>query len=126
MPDSDLISPNHRSARTILRVGGPLLLAMGLLLVVIGLASFFASMGSFEPPRYFWCGFVGMPLMFVGTVMTMFGYFGAFQRYVAGESAPVAKDVVNYMGENTQPGVRAFTKAATEGVLDAQNEQLNR
>jgi hypothetical protein len=43
-------------------------------------------------------------------------------RYIAGESAPIAKDVVNYMGENTQPGVRAFTKAATDGFLDAQNE----
>ena len=126
MPDSDLLSPNHGSARTFLRVGGPLLLALGLLFVIIGLVSFFAAMGSFEPPRYFWCGFVGMPLMFVGTVMTMFGYFGALQRYVVGESAPVAKDVVNYMGANTQPGVRAFTKAATEGVRDAQDEQLNR
>ncbi|MEX2171015.1 MAG: hypothetical protein WD851_16975 [Pirellulales bacterium] len=126
MHDRDLQSPRHGSARTILRVGGPLLLALGLLLVAIGLASFFASMGSFEPPRYFWCGFVGMPLLFVGAVMTMFGYFGAFQRYIAGESAPVAKDVVNYMGEHTQPGVRAFTKAATEGVLDAHEEQRNR
>src|SRR5690606_36938297 len=111
MKDNDLQSPNHSSARTILRVGGPALLAVGILLVLIGLASFFAAMGSFEPPRFFWCAFVGMPLMFVGFVMTMFGYFGAVQRYIAGESAPVAKDMVNYLGENTQPGVRAFTKA---------------
>ena len=122
MKDNDLQSPNHSSARTILRVGGPALLAVGILLVLIGLASFFAAMGSFEPPRFFWCAFVGMPLMFVGFVMTMFGYFGAVQRYIAGESAPVAKDMVNYLGENTQPGVRAFTKAATDGFLDAQNE----
>jgi hypothetical protein len=43
---------------------------------------------------------------FVGIVMCMFGYLCAFQRYVAGKSTPVAKDVVNYMGENIQPGVK--------------------
>jgi hypothetical protein len=66
-----------------------------LLFMIVGYGSFFASFGSFEPPRFFWCAFVGMPLLFVGIVMCMFGYLGAFQRYVTGESAPVAKDVVN-------------------------------
>ena len=89
----------------------------------VGFGSFFASFGSFEPPRYFWCAFVGMPLLFVGIAMCMYGYLGSFYRYVAGESAPVAKDVVNYMGENIQPGVKAVTKAATEGVIEAQKEQ---
>jgi hypothetical protein len=92
-------------------------------LLIVGTANFFASAGSFEPPRLFWCNFVGMPLLFVGGAMSMFGYMGAFQRYVAGESAPVAKDVVNYMGENVQPGVKAVTKAATEGILEARREQ---
>ena len=55
--------------------------------------------------------------------MCMFGYLGAFQRYVAGESAPVAKDVVNYMGENIQPGVKAVAKAITEGIIEGQKEQ---
>jgi len=55
--------------------------------------------------------------------MCMFGYLGAFQRYVAGESAPVAKDVVNYMGENVQPGVKAVAKAITEGIIEAQKEE---
>ena len=89
----------------------------------VGFGSFFASFGSFEPPRYFWCAFVGMPLLFVGTAMCMYGYLGAFYRYVAGESAPVAKDVVNYMGENIQPGVKAVAKAATEGIIEAQKDQ---
>lgn len=126
MNESELQSTGHRSARTILRVGGPALLGIGVLFEIVGMVSFFSAMGSFEPPRYFWCGFVGMPLMFIGTIMTMFGYFGAVQRYVAGESAPVAKDVVNYMGENTQSGVRAFTKAATEGFLEANDDGRNR
>jgi hypothetical protein len=64
-----------------------------------------------------------MPLLFVGLVMCQFGYLGAFYRYVASESAPVAKDVANYMGENVQPGVKSVAKAITEGVIEAQREQ---
>ena len=123
MNEDKLQSPNHMGARTVLRVGGPVIGVVGLLFMIVGVGSFFSSMGSFEPPRLFWCAFVGIPLLFVGIAMSMFGYMGAMQRYVAGESAPVAKDVVNYMGENIQPGIKAVTKAATEGILEAQKEQ---
>ena len=123
MNEDKLQSPHHSGIRDVLRIGGPLIAGIGLLFMIVGFGSFFASFGSFEPPRYFWCAFVGMPLLFVGTAMCMYGYLGAFYRYVAGESAPVAKDVVNYMGENVQPGVKAVTKAATEGVIEAQREQ---
>jgi hypothetical protein len=123
MNEDKLRSPHHSGIRDMLRIAGPLIAVAGLLLMIVGFGSFFASLGSFEPPRYFWCAFVGMPLMFIGIVMCMYGYLGALYRYVAGESAPVAKDVVNYMGENIQPGVKAVAKAATEGVMEAQREQ---
>lgn len=123
MNENKLQSSQHSNIRTVLRVGGPVIAGVGLLFMIVGFASFFASIGSFEPPRFFWCTFVGMPLLFVGISMCMFGYLGAVQRYVAGESAPVAKDVVNYMGENVQPGVKAVAKAVTEGVIEAQKEQ---
>ena len=123
MNENKLQSPQHSNIRTVLRVGGPVIAAVGLLFMIVGFGSFFASFGSFEPPRFFWCAFVGMPLLFVGIGMCMFGYLGAFQRYVAGESAPVAKDVVNYMGENIQPGVKAVAKAITEGLIEGQKEQ---
>ena len=106
MNENNLQSSQHTSIRTVLRVGGPIIAGVGLLLMIVGFGSFFASFGSFEPPRYFWCAFLGMPLLFVGIAMCMFGYMGAFHRHVAGESAPVAKDVVNYMGENAQPESR--------------------
>src|SRR5262245_21988428 len=123
MNENKLQSPQHSNVRTVRRVGGPVIAAVGLLFIIVGFGSFFAALGSFEPPRFFWCAFAGMPLLFVGIVMCMFGYLGAFQRYVAGESAPVAKDVVNYMGENVQPGVKAVAKAVTEGIIEAQKEQ---
>jgi hypothetical protein len=123
MNENRLQSPRHSSIRTLLRAGGPLIAGVGLLFMIVGFGSFFASFGSFEPPRYFWCAFVGMPLLFIGIAGCMFGYLGAFHRYVAGESAPVTKDVVNYLGENVQPGVKAVAKAVTEGVIEAQQER---
>lgn len=123
MNENRLQSSQHSGIRTVLRVGGPAIAGIGLLFIIVGFGSFFASFGSFEPPRFFWCSFVGLPLLFVGIAMCIFGYLAAFQRYVAGESAPVATDVVNYMGENVQPGVTALAKAVTEGVIDAQKQQ---
>ena len=118
MNENKLQSAQQSNIRIVLRVAGPLIAGVGLLFLIIGFCSFFASFGSFEPPQFFWCGFVGMPLLFVGIVLCNFGYLGALQRYVAGESAPVAKDVVNYLGENIQPGVTAVARAVTEGVIE--------
>lgn len=123
MNDNKLGSAQHSNIRTALRVGGPVIAGVGLLFMFVGLSSFFASFGSFEPPRFFWCVFVGMPLLFVGIVMCKYGYLGTIQRYVARESAPVAKDIVNYMGENLQPGIKAVAQAVTEGITEAQKEQ---
>lgn len=118
MNEDALVAPRQSGTRRLLRWVGLVILGLGGAFTLIGMGSFFASFGSSGPPRYFWCVFLGMPLLFVGSAMTMFGFLGAVQRYVAGESAPVAKDVVNYMGENTQPGVKSIAKAVTEGIRE--------
>ena len=122
MNENKLQSPHHSTARKILRVGGPVMALVGLILMIVGVgslfASLFASSRSFEPPRYFWCAFAGMPLLFVGLVMCKFGYLGAILRYWAGETAPVAKDTFNYVAEEAQPGLRAIGKSITEGVVE--------
>ncbi len=118
MNEDKLQLQKQPAIRKTLRYLGLFILSIGILLTLIGMISFFGAFGSFDPPRYFWCAFLGLPLTFIGTVLTAAGYMGAFSRYVAGESAPVAKDVVNYMGENTQPGVKAFTKAVTQGIKE--------
>jgi hypothetical protein len=116
----NLDSPRHRQVRSILRVAGPALAVVGVIFIAVGMISFFAAFGSFEPPRLFWCCFVGMPILFVGLVMCKFGYLGAVVRYVATESAPVAKDVVNYMAEGTKDSVKTVARAIAEGVQEAQ------
>jgi hypothetical protein len=84
--------------------------------------SFFSAFGGSGPPRLFWCCFVGMPILFVGIVMCKFGYLGAVARYVAAESAPVAKDTINYVAQETQGAVKTIARSVAEGVQQARRE----
>ncbi|MBB3206396.1 RNA polymerase subunit RPABC4/transcription elongation factor Spt4 [Rhodopirellula rubra] len=118
MSEEEKINPGHTQVRGVLRVVGPLILLVGILFTIVGLGSFFSSFGGFEPPRYFWCGFVGLPLMFVGAVMTQVAYVGAIARYHAGEIAPVGKDTFNYMAEGTQGGVKTMASALAAGLSE--------
>ena len=121
MSDEDRINPGHTQVRKGLRLVGPLTLGVGVLFMIVGIGSFFSSFGSFGPPRYFWCCFVGMPLIMVGVVMCQFGFMGAITRYQAGEVAPVGKDTFNYMADGTQQGVRTMATAIGAGLADASN-----
>lgn len=112
------IDPGHNKPRNVLRIVGPIILGLGVLLIVIGIASFFMSMGGFEPPKYFWCAFLGIPLVFVGGVMTQFGYMGKVARYAAGEMAPVAKDTFNYVATESKEGITAVAGAIGQGLKD--------
>lgn len=109
-----------------LRVLGPAISAAGLVFMIIGIGSFFAAFGSFEPPRYFWCAFVGMPLLAVGTMICKFAYIGAVSRYMAGEIAPVGKDVTNYMVEGTKDSIRDVATAIGEGFSAAKSPHTSR
>jgi hypothetical protein len=116
MNEESKIDPKHPTTRGVLRVLGPAVAGVGLVLVVVGVGSFFSAVGSFGPPRYFWCVFLGIPLLFVGTAMCMFGFLGALARYVSGEAAPVQKDTFNYLAGGTREGVRAIASAVGEGL----------
>ncbi len=117
------IDSGHKERRAILRIIGPMVLGTGLLFTVIGIGSFFASLGSFSPPRHFWCAFVGLPLVGVGIAICKFAFMGAVSRYVANEVAPVGKDVVNYMADGTKDAVRDVAAAIGEGISSSHNDR---
>jgi hypothetical protein len=120
MKNEPMIDPRHEQIRGVLRGVGPVLLVVGVIFSAIGFISFFSSFGTFEPPRYFWCVFVGFPLIGIGTALSKAGYLGAMLRYMSGEMSPVGKDTFNYMAEGTRPGVETIARAVGEGLGAAQ------
>lgn len=111
-----LDEPRHRDVRKALRIIGPAVAGVGLIFTIIGFASFFSAFGSFGTPRYFWCAFVGLPMLGIGLGLTKFAYLGAVTRYLANETAPVGKDVVNYLAHGTRDAVRDVAAAVGKGL----------
>lgn len=112
------IDPGHNSVRNILRVAGPVVTLIGLGFLIVGLVDFFRAFGGAGEPRLFWCGFVGMPLLFVGLVLSSYGYMGKVMRYAAEEMAPPSKDTFNYMAEGTREGVKTMAGAIGQGLRE--------
>ena len=84
--------------RSALRVGGAVVLGIGLIFTLIGFADFFASMGTFAMPTKFWMAFIGLPTIAIGAAMLRAGFLGSATRYVAGEVAPTLKEALGYAG----------------------------
>jgi len=112
------IDPGHNSLRNALRVIGPVMALTGLVFLIVGLADFFRAFGGMEPPRLFWCAFLGILLVPVGGMLTSYGYLGRVMRYVAEETAPVGKDTFNYLAEGTREGVQAVAGAIGQGLRE--------
>lgn len=108
--------PDHAAMRGRLRTIGPVVAGLGLALTIVGVGDFFMSFGDFSPPKYFWCAFVGLPLLGVGVTLCKVGYLGAMTRYVANETAPVAVDVTNYVANATKGATRTQAQAFGEGL----------
>jgi len=119
----NLDTDKHRSNRSVLRVIGPMIMAIGGVLMLIGLLGFFSAFGSkpsFDGPpdgiKLFFLCFLGLPMLAVGGAITKFAYLGAVARYVASEAAPVAKDTANYMIDGTRDAIGDLTKTVVAGV----------
>ncbi|HOB74181.1 MAG TPA: zinc ribbon domain-containing protein [Phycisphaerae bacterium] len=120
MPGPSQIDPDHESTRDALRVVGPLIAVVGGLFALVGFVSFFSSFGSFEPPRFFWCAFVGLPLLGFGVMITKAGYMGKIARYKSAEITPVATDTLKYAARESQDSIRQIAKAVHDGIAGAQ------
>ncbi len=123
---SQNIDPNHQETRMFLRFLGVLLVIVGAIFFIIGIVSFFSAFGSHGPPRYFWCAFIGMPMLGIGISICKFAFMGKVSRYVAGEVAPVGKDVVNYMANETRDTLREVAAAAGEGFRNGKGTDNKR
>jgi hypothetical protein len=116
--DEQRINPRHLHIRGVLRVVGPLLAVLGLVLTLIGLGSFLSSFANFPAggfPRHFWCAFLGIPLLGFGAGLTRFAFLGALLRYGAAESLPVAKDGFQYGVAETKNSIQDLVQAVAQG-----------
>jgi len=113
------IDPGHSGPLALFRILGPVILGVGILLIIVGGVDFFRAFGGSEPPRLFWCFFVAIPLLFVGGVLSQFGYAGKVARYMAQEMAPVGKDTFNYMADGTKDGIQTVAAAVGKGLAES-------
>ncbi len=101
-PDPGL--PEQEGWRSFFRIGGWIALAVGVVLTATAFIGFFSAFGSFGgpssfgPPPNFWMGFVGLPLIAIGSWMLKAGYLGAATRYVSGEVTPPLRDALGQLG----------------------------
>jgi hypothetical protein len=102
----------NKALKKKLRVFGITLLLLGGLLMMIGLIDFFSP----GMPELFFLIFMAMPILFAGSVMTMYGYMGAVARYSATQMAPVAKDTINYMVDGTKASVTGLASGIIKEV----------
>lgn len=112
---ANLIDPKHDKKRNFFRIAGVSILAVGIILLVVGMIDFFSAAGTFGGPKYFWINFIALPVIFVGASMTSMGFMGAMARYSAQEKAPVASDTFNYVAHETKDGVKTLARAVKDG-----------
>jgi RNA polymerase subunit RPABC4/transcription elongation factor Spt4 len=118
-PDSENpIDPGHKGPLALFRVLGPVILGLGILLIVIAMVDFFSCFGSMREPRFIWMPFLGIPMLFVGGVLSQFGYAGKVARFMAQEMAPVGKDTFNYLADGTQEGIKTVAAAVGKGLAE--------
>ncbi len=116
METEKFIPKQHNKARTLFRVIGPLFLLVGVGCITIAMYDFFTIQG-FAQPKYFWLFFVAMPFLFIGFILTGFGFGSSVARYQSREYAPVAKDTFNYLAKETTSGVKNISRAIQSSQL---------
>lgn len=104
----------HETVKTVLKFVGILLLVCGGILTVIGFSDFFRSLSDFGFPRKFWMLMLGLPMMAIGGMLTMFGFRREIGRYMKNETTPV----LNEMSEELRPGVQNIASAVREGMAE--------
>ena len=109
------VTKQHESLRRFFKVIGPIVLIFGIFLIIKGIAPMFSPMSFGPDPTTFPLAFIGMPVTFIGIVLSALGYGGNVAKYQAREYTPVAKDSFNYFAEESQEGVRNLSKAMREG-----------
>lgn len=91
---------NQQGVRNTLRILGPVVAVVGLVIFILGVKKFVGTMDSEDmgfPGAAFAMFFGGFILFGIGMTMARAGFLGVGLRYVTGEAAPVARDGLEYL-----------------------------
>ncbi|MDR3263301.1 MAG: zinc ribbon domain-containing protein [Clostridiales bacterium] len=114
------IQEKHQRTKAILKIVGPIVLGVGIIMVIIGFVDFFSAMGRFGAPKFFWLFFAGFPFLGIGGVLTMTAFRSEIVSYHTREAAPV----INEFSENVVPAVKNFASAVKEGISGTKDTAL--
>ena len=65
-------------------------------------------------PKLFFCLFIGLPLSSIGIIFLILGFMKELNSFAASQSAPVHKDVINYMLDGTREEVNKTINASNK------------
>lgn len=116
--DDNVVNKDYSKATKVMRFFGIIILIIGLTLVVISVMNLFSNTG------LFFLGFIGIPLIFVGSVLSMFGFMKKSSSFFASQTAPVQKDVTNYLLRGTRKEVSETAKEIIENTNLSKNNSL--
>lgn len=105
---------DYSKTKKTFRTLGFIILPIGLVLSIIGFIDFFMSFNSMTQPKLFFCLFIGMPLVFIGIIFLILGFMKELNSFAASQSAPVHKDVINYMLDGTREEVNKTINASNK------------
>lgn len=120
------MSNNHGKFKKAMKIAGLILLAIGIVFIVIGVADFAHAFKSEERPEKFWTFFVGFPLFAFGAMCTMIGFHREIVQYMKDETMPVTKEAAKELkAALTEDGAKKSDGGATgaENAASAMNAE---
>lgn len=103
---------DYSKTKKTFRTLGFIILPIGLVLSIIGFIDFFMSFNSMTQPKLFFCLFIGLPLTSIGIIFLILGFMKELNSFAASQSAPVHKDVINYMLDGTREEINKTINAS--------------
>ena len=85
----------HNRTKNILKIIGIALLLIGFTCMIVGFVDFFNAFTNMERPKLFWCLFIGLPLMGIGSGFSIFAFRREITTYTKQETLPVVEDTVS-------------------------------
>lgn len=103
---------NHQKTKKTLKVISIVLLGCGIILAAIGFISFFSAFNNGGFPKYFWCTFVGLPMLGIGGSIASVANRREIATYMKNEDVPV----VNEASKELSPAIKNVASAIKEGL----------